>query len=86
MGISELGPLDQQFSSDPANYTASANAFVIEEFVFTPAHGVTSVEAVPIPPESTVPEPSTIWLMLLGSLLLLRSAGMRRLAARARRT
>ncbi len=75
-GISALGPLDEQFSSDPANYTASADAYVIEDFVFNPTDGVTSVEAVPIPPESTVPEPSTVWLMLLGSLLLLRSAGM----------
>jgi hypothetical protein len=84
-GISALGDLDEQFSSDPANYTASADAFVIENFVFTPTDGVTDLEAVPIPPESTVPEPGTLWLMLLGSLLLLRSAGMRRLAARTRR-
>jgi hypothetical protein len=58
---------------------------VIENFVFTPTDGVTDLEAVRIPPESTVPEPGTLWLMLLGSLLLLRTVGMRRLAARTRR-
>jgi T5SS/PEP-CTERM-associated repeat protein len=82
-GISDLGvPLDTLFAN--SSYTATAEDYVITGFEFDPATGVdqATLETTPI---ASVPEPSTIWLLVLASLLLLRSGAMRRAAVRARR-
>ena len=68
-----------------STYDAQSSAYVFDSFAFSATEGVTALDAVRIPPETTVPEPGTLWLMLLGSLLLLRSAAMRRPAAPSRR-
>ena len=78
LGIDET--LDELFGA--SSFGAQADAYAIEDFAFNPNDGVTEIVAVP---DSTVPEPGTLMLMLLGLLLLARSARQHRLQAPARR-
>ncbi len=57
-----------------SDFGARADAFTIEDFAFDLNKGVTVIVAVP---DTTVPEPGTLMLMLLGMLLLAHAARQR---------
>jgi hypothetical protein len=63
-----------------STFAASADAYVIEDFTFTPEGGVESITAVPL---AAVPEPAP-WMLMLGAMLLLYLARMRRIAVAPR--
>ena len=76
--------LDDLFAG--SEYAAQSPTYVIEEFTFDPNEGVTSIVATPVD-NGNVPEPGTLLLVLLGTMLLVsrRARAAFRRAAEARR-